>query len=226
MPTLYLADTPPLTKPMTNTELIIQHRLSNRKTFTHPNVGDFIAIHPIDSRVKPYTRITYVHSDGLVQTGGNEHSSVYLNSDGSGSYSGSLDTGVQLEDLIPSSETKDGCIWIFEDNIAGAGRGIYKHVPMRIFHLKPSATIPCHFRSPYSLFKHRENHTFEIRKSESYVTTLQTETDVYQWAKDNDLTITIRKNWPSAVFYYPQARHNPSITTSPINSGTSLPALP
>lgn len=100
-----------------------------------PRAGDFLK--KADST---YTRFTYNWgADSNIQTGGHaDHCGYYL-SEGYCSYSGGLDPGVKVTDLIPTEETKKGVIWFFSNDYVTAHNGIYFEIDCRVFVLKEGA---------------------------------------------------------------------------------------
>jgi hypothetical protein len=118
---------------ITNAE-ILKERVENFNLRTGPRTGDFINL--------PYgllTRITYVW-ENHVQTGGTSFGQYYMGGNYL-SYSGPLDRGVLISDLILSPVIIDGNVWIFDEDIQGANRGITFSVPMRVYNLKENADV-------------------------------------------------------------------------------------
>jgi hypothetical protein len=137
---------------MATTEEIFRIRLANRESIPGARVGDYIRLPRVHRQHPEFTRITHDWGDTL-QTGGHNGSSSYLCESGHISYSGSLDSGVIRADLIPTNETRMGMVWVFKDGIAGAGRGVDREAPMRVFNLRAGADVSGlgELRSPYWL---------------------------------------------------------------------------
>ena len=130
-----------LTRP-TN-EQILAARIAARDRIPGPRVGDFLRLPRIDDRQPEFTRLTHLWSfgdpDDNAQTGGGKNGSYYLAEGGGLSYSGGLDPGVKIADLLPTPDTMEGRIWFFDRDYAGAGRGMNFMIPCRIFDLRPGA---------------------------------------------------------------------------------------
>jgi hypothetical protein len=124
---------------MTTDETFID-RLAKREARPGPRVGDFIRLPRVHRHHPEFTRITHDWGDTM-QTGGNETSSCYLCEGGGISYSGGLDRGVRRDDLVETGETKTGMVWVFKDGISGAGRGVSRPAPMRVFSLRRGADL-------------------------------------------------------------------------------------
>lgn len=103
-----------------------------------PRVGDFLRLPRLDPRVPEVDRFTHDWDD-YVQTGGIGGS--YYFGGTFCSYSGGLDPGVVKADLVATDETRDGTCWFFDEDIAGAGRGIEFVIPFRVFDLREGADL-------------------------------------------------------------------------------------
>lgn len=117
-----------------------------------PRVGDFIRLPDLHANLGKFTRMTYDWGDGHIQTGGSAGGSYYLGS-GYLSYSGALDHGVRVDDLVDTGETKSGSVWLFRDGIAAAHCGVHFDLPMRVFELKHGSDISgiSELRCPFML---------------------------------------------------------------------------
>lgn len=95
-----------------------------------PRVGDFLSIGNGE-----YARLTN-HCGNAIQTG-SPVDSYYLGR-GTISYSGGLDPAIPIDFFQSHSHetTKEGRVWIFSDSWAGAHRGVYLTVPLRVYQLK------------------------------------------------------------------------------------------
>ena len=117
-----------------NTELL-KLKVDQFNTIQGVRTGDYIKI---DEDF--YTRITHLWDDGQAQTGGTSGSQYYISGSGL-SYSGGLDSGINIEHLTETDETKEGYVWFFDKDISGAHRGVTYSIPFRVFSLKPDAPL-------------------------------------------------------------------------------------
>lgn len=105
-----------------------------------PRVGDFLQLPDIHPKLGKLTRFTH-HWGDSIQTGG-LGGSFFLCADGSLSYSGGLDHGVATADINAEPiGNRAGSLWFFDQDMAGAGRGVYYTAPMRVFSLRTGADI-------------------------------------------------------------------------------------
>lgn len=112
----------------------LEQRLTARKALDGPQVGDYLKI-----KYGIYTRFTHVWDESdQIQTGGCSDS-FYLGNSGYCSYSGGLDSGVKISDLIETKETKEGLIWFFSENYATAHNGVNYTIPCKVYELKEGA---------------------------------------------------------------------------------------
>lgn len=88
------------------------------------------------------SRVTYIWRDETgkpvqVQTGGSKYGSFFLD-DGYISYSGSLDSGfeVQKSKVKKLPYLRDGMVWIWKGGFAGGGRGINYMMKFRVFEVQ------------------------------------------------------------------------------------------
>ena len=84
-----------------------------------------------------YSRVTVNSWSDSIQIGGNFGSSVYINKNGFGSYSGSCGDSIELEKIEPTNEYKDAMCWIFHEGYAGAHRGVYHILKFKVWRVKP-----------------------------------------------------------------------------------------
>lgn len=129
---------------------IIRERLKMRATRCEPLAGDFICF--TDG---VYLRIAYCWSDGAEWLGPAQtedgSGSYYLQSGGSCSMSGSLDSGVPLERLSATDELREGSAWIFHRDSAGADRGRNFRADFRVWKYDgPSSDAGFHKREELS----------------------------------------------------------------------------
>ena len=134
------------------TEEIFSSRLAKRDLIAGARVGDYLRLPRVHRHHAEFTRFTHDLGDTL-QTGGHAGSSNYLCESGRVSYSGGLDPGVKRADLVDTGDTRPGLVWVFQDGIPGAGRGVDREAPMRVFHLRFGADISGlhELESPYFL---------------------------------------------------------------------------
>lgn len=96
-----------------------------------PRVGDFLRTS------EGFLRFTHDWGDAIQTTVRPSHpcngdASFYL-SEGHVSFSGSLAQSVSKTLLRDTGEKQDGSFWFFHHNYAGAERGVYFHMPCRVF---------------------------------------------------------------------------------------------
>lgn len=72
-----------------------------------------------------------VASHGHVQAGG--HGGVYISQNGIGSYSGSCGDCIEPENLVLTEETKQTSCWIFSGDSAGAHRGVWHRLQIKVW---------------------------------------------------------------------------------------------
>jgi hypothetical protein len=97
-------------------------------------VGDYLEYSP-----GAFTRFTHKWDDSI-QTGGSSGSSYFLG-DGYLSYSGSLDDGVKITDVILTKKKKKGSVWFFSEDLSGGGRGVHYIMNFRVYKLKKNADV-------------------------------------------------------------------------------------
>jgi len=90
-----------------------------------PRVGDYLKIGD------KYTRFTHKWDD-KIQTGGGVYGSYYMGG-GYSSYSGGLHPGINLTDIKKTDEVKQGQVWFFDKDVAGAGRGVYFMIDCSVY---------------------------------------------------------------------------------------------
>jgi len=105
---------------------ILKFRLEQWNKIEGIRVGDYLQL---EEEEKP-RRVAHNWGDGVQPSIGN--GSLYLGN-GYMSYSGSLDKTIPNENLVLTSDIKDGDCWFFDKDRAGAGRGINFTVPCRVW---------------------------------------------------------------------------------------------
>lgn len=109
---------------------LLQRRIEAVASRSGPIVGDFVRFPGED---KP-RRFTHDWKDGGIQTTcANSNGDFYLSVDGFCDYSGSLDPCIPVDKLRDTGETKEGRVWFFSRELAGAHRGVYAFVPFRVY---------------------------------------------------------------------------------------------
>lgn len=114
-----------LSQPTKDLELI-DLRIEARKALTEIKTGDYLK--RLDGSI---SRVTYVWPDHVQDGGGS--GSFHMCDNGCGSYSGSLNHGVALPNIAPTKQTKKALFWMFSNNWAGGGRGIYFYCPVKVW---------------------------------------------------------------------------------------------
>lgn len=159
-------------------------------------VGDFVRLPTIDSRQKEYTRITHVWSE-TAQTG---NGSYFIDKSGYLQYSGGLDSGLALDDLQPSEETKTGAVWFFSGDEVKAHNGVTFQAEMRVFTVKKGADVSGCWNSlacPYHLSVLTEKqmqdfggrYKYCIQKNSCSHTAFNTEGELTAWLRGEDLIL-------------------------------------
>jgi hypothetical protein len=92
-------------------------------------VGDYLEM-PDESM----SRVTYCHENGVQDGGG--AGSFFLYSSGNGSYSGGLDGIKPFNKIKPTNRTKKALFWIFSKNWAGANRGFYFYIDVKVWKIE------------------------------------------------------------------------------------------
>lgn len=105
---------------------IIDGLMSVRNDRTDILVGDYLEM-PDGSE----SRVTYCHDDGVQDGGG--AGSFFLCKSGNASYSGSLNGLKPFDKIKPTDRTKPALFWIFSRNWAGANRGFYFYINVRVW---------------------------------------------------------------------------------------------
>ncbi len=93
-----------------------------------PRVGDYLRVGDT------YQRFTHDWGDRIQAGGGG--ASYYLQPSGYVSYSGALNPGVSVDDVVLTEETRDGDVWFFDKDWARADGGVHYAVPFRVYVLR------------------------------------------------------------------------------------------
>jgi hypothetical protein len=119
---------------------ILEERMKAYNEIEGCRVGDYIR--ELNGRL---TRVTHDWNEPgetseTIQHGGSEYGQYYLGN-GYISYSGGLDSGIKKNQLKPTGEMKQGKVWFFNNDFAGAGRGIDFMVSFRVFEVIPDSSF-------------------------------------------------------------------------------------
>jgi hypothetical protein len=90
--------------------------------------GDFLKLK--DGTLR---RIAYHWGNGVQPSSGTGDNGSFYLGNGYCSYSGGLDPSIPVEKFKVTSEVILGRVWIFHEDSAGAGRGIYARLPFRVY---------------------------------------------------------------------------------------------
>lgn len=181
----------------TNIEILTERETAFNE-IKGPRVGDYLYIPSKDDRVPEYTRFT-LKWDTIIQTGGSINGDYYLGESGGLSYSGGLDPGVKITDLILTNTTKDGTVWFFDENWPRAGAGKTFSIPMRVYNLKEGADLRGlhHIRCPYQLTTlapemHGKTcgYWYTITKNDISHTAFKTKEELMGWLNKNKLALS------------------------------------
>lgn len=95
-----------------------------------PRVGDFVEM--LDGSLR---RFTHDWGDEIQTTSGfqPEDASFYFGRAGYCSFSGSLDPSIPKARLVETERSKDGRVWFFHHDQAGASRGVHTTIPCRVY---------------------------------------------------------------------------------------------
>ena len=83
-----------------------------------------------------YSRVTVDSWPDSIQIGGHFGSSVYINSNGTGSYSGGCGDSIDKKNIEPTDEYKDGLCWLFHEGYSGAHRGVSHVLKFKVWRAK------------------------------------------------------------------------------------------
>jgi hypothetical protein len=116
---------------------ILEERVTKLNKRSGPRVGDFVRFP--NGTVHRFSYIWDFEdgSDILAQTA--DDGSFYLTECGGVSFSGSLYRGVPGESLTRTDEKRNGEVWFFHHNSAGAGCGVHAFVEFRVYETSEEA---------------------------------------------------------------------------------------
>lgn len=111
-------------------ESIRQLRLAAWRARTGPRVGDYVEM--LDGTLR---RFTHDWDDEIQTTSGfqAQDASFYFTSTGHCSFSGSLDPSIPKARLVETEQSKEGRVWFFHHDHAGASRGVHCSIPCRVY---------------------------------------------------------------------------------------------
>lgn len=105
---------------------LVKARYKNRwMRVVRPMEGDFIR-----RKDDTTSRVAAAYTDGVRVQPSNRIIGIYLDENGSGSYSGGLDSAVNVE---LTDEVKTGRFWIFHNDFAMKDNGIDVWIPVRVW---------------------------------------------------------------------------------------------
>ena len=121
-------------------QAILARNIAAYNEIKGPRVGDFLELPRISKHQKhDITRFT-AGWDDHIQTGRSCDGSFHLGN-GYVSFSGSLEPGVQRDDIVATDHVRRGSCWFFRDDYPGAGRGLYTQAEFRVFKLRDGANL-------------------------------------------------------------------------------------
>lgn len=180
---------------------LLDNRLAAFNAHSGARVGDYLRLPRWNSRQPELTRFTHDWGDSL-QTGGDAGGQYYLPSSAHLSYSGGLNPGVNVVDLIPSNELLVGSVWFFDENHSGAGRGVTFNAAMRVFRLAKDGKLD----GLYELHTHQNltvnslqtmrdrnvsRFSISLPRTGYYGShSLDTEAELHVWLAENQLKLT------------------------------------
>jgi len=189
---------------------ILAERLAAFNSHPGPRVGDYLRLPRLDERADEFTRFTHKWDD-TIQSGGHEGGGYYLGAGGGCSYSGGLDPGCQLADLVPTDQTREGSVWFFDCDISGAGRAVYFKIPCRVFELRAGADVSGLFnmQTPYFLSVRpepcRDHYRWTVTKDCGPCKGFDKESDLHAWLASENLALgqpadqSQRILWPAEI---------------------------
>lgn len=112
--------------------------IAAREALEGPRVGDFVRVWNSSEHLR-FTHDWGEHIQTTCVRNGDasRHGGFYSCKQGGTSYSGSLDSGVQKEDLRDTGETREGAFWMFNEDSASAHNGISFLIPCRVYEINP-----------------------------------------------------------------------------------------
>lgn len=121
---------------------LIASRIAAREAIESPRIGDFLYVWSAGEKAGEYMRLTHEWPNSIQTTcarygDATEHGGFYSCKQGGTSYSGSLDSGIEKENIIPTDETRLGRFWCFNGDSASANNGISFYMPCRVYRVNP-----------------------------------------------------------------------------------------
>lgn len=116
-----------------NASIVAQRMASYNLRKGAPRIGDFVRLP--DGRAK---RVAHVWEDGRIQlcVSGSFYLGKTIDGEACVDMSGGLDYPVSGDRIVPTEETMDGSIWIFDRDHPGAHRDVTFLVPFRVYELR------------------------------------------------------------------------------------------
>jgi hypothetical protein len=108
-------------------EALLKKKMQVRQLLEGPLVGDFILLSD-----GTFDRLTHDWGD-TIQTGGHQRGSFFLHDSGEMTYSGGLNPSIPKSALRPTGQTRVGRTWFFDEDWAGADRGVYFSVECNVW---------------------------------------------------------------------------------------------
>lgn len=116
-------------KELAENYIILQERSGLFNAVKTVRVGDYVK--HLNGTID---RVTYIwEQQGIAQTGGGGIS-YYLSKSGYVSYSGGLDPGVKIENLVYTGEVTPGWIWFFNRDFREANNSVTFQIDFRVYH--------------------------------------------------------------------------------------------
>lgn len=106
---------------------ILQEILIRREQIEKPRVGDYVLF-----ETGQLERVSHDWDDRF-QTSPSGTGSIFLYSNGHGSFSGSLNPAIPSSSMTLLQVLHPGRYWFFHHGIAGAGRGVDFEIPCRVY---------------------------------------------------------------------------------------------
>lgn len=179
-------------------KMLLAQKVAQFNKLNGVRVGDYVRLPIVDKRQNEYTRITNVWSD-KVQTGGG-HSSYFIGFDDGLCYSGGLDSGLALDALVWSGETKPGSVWFFSGDEVKAHNGVTFLADMRVFNVVDGADVSGCYHAlgcPYRLNAYTEKqmrdfdyqYKYRITENGCNLTSFNTESELLAWLNAQNLIL-------------------------------------
>lgn len=100
-------------------------RIAARDRIERPRIGDYVRF--------PTGQLERLSHDWGDEFQTSPSGSIYLHEKGLGSFSGGLNPSTPLDKMKLTNKHLPGNFWFFHHDCAGAGRGVYFHIPCRVY---------------------------------------------------------------------------------------------